>query len=183
MKNYSKPVSVLAKIMEVSLWVGSAICLAWIILSFAAPGILEGQLIELNGASLDALGLYIDNANLETGFFRWIVLYLLLSLILFAMICRNIAIISKRLSRQKTFSEENSPFDGDTVRMVREIGIFSIAQCVIAFLFSILLRLIGPAGIETGVSMNGLLFGLIILYLSSIFAYGFQLQKDVDGLV
>ena len=42
---------------------------------------------------------------------------------------------------------------------------------------------IGPDAIETSVEFTTLIFGLVIIALSQFFAYGMELESDVEGLV
>lgn len=52
-----------------------------------------------------------------------------------AMIFRNLYLIFRR-------SESGTPFDSDSIRMMGEIGIFSILIPVIGLLFSVILRIL-----------------------------------------
>lgn len=68
--------------------------------------------------------------------------------------------------------------------MVREIGIFLISQSAVCLVMSIIARLfIGVEVAELSVNLDSLLMGVVALSLSQIFAYGTQLQEDVDGLL
>ena len=70
------------------------------------------------------------------------------------------------------------------VRMVREIGIFLIAIPAVQLVMSIVARIaLGPDTVESGLNMAGVFTGLVVLALSQYFAYGTQLQSDVDGLL
>ena len=68
--------------------------------------------------------------------------------------------------------------------MVREIGIFMIAVQAVQLVMSVIARIaLGPDMVETSMGMEGLFAGLVVLALSQYFAYGMQLQNDVDGLL
>ena len=68
--------------------------------------------------------------------------------------------------------------------MIREIGIFCIAIPVINTIISIIAKLaLGPDMIETSVEFIIVIFGLVIIALSQFFAYGMELESDVEGLV
>lgn len=183
MKNYSRPVSIISRIAEIILWIGAFMMICGFACSFIDPSAITQPMAEVIEGPTEIMGLSINNGFGDTAIIRWIMVYTFFSLTLYAMITRNIALISSRLAKSAQFDEEHSPFNKDTVRMVREIGIFSILQCALSFLFSIALRTVSNGVMETGASLNGLFLGIVVLYLSSIFAYGWKLQKDVNGLV
>ena len=96
---------------------------------------------------------------------------------LVAMIFRNLYLIIKK-------SEGTTPFQKDNVRMMREIGIFSIGIPVIGLIMNIIARLVlGPEAAEMSNSMEGFVMGIIVLCLTQFFAHGVELEKDVDGLL
>ena len=107
-----------------------------------------------------------------------------LTLALMAMCARNIHLIFKTSAGKTWFSRGETPFQPDNVRMVREIGIFMIAIPAVQFILSVVARVaLGPDMVESGIGMEKLFTGLVILALSQYFAYGMQLQNDVDGLL
>lgn len=68
--------------------------------------------------------------------------------------------------------------------MVREIGIFSIWIPVMEFIISLLAKLvIGADLVETSVQIYGIVMGIAVLFLSQIFTYGENLEKEVEGLI
>ena len=94
-----------------------------------------------------------------------------------AMVFRNLYLIIKK-------SEGTTPFQKDNVRMLREIGIFTIAIPVIGFVMSVIARLaIGYEVAEISNSMDGFIMGIIVLCLTQFFAHGVELENDVDGLL
>lgn len=92
-----------------------------------------------------------------------------------AMIFRNINIIIKK-------SENSTPFQSDNIRMLREIGIFSIAIPIVGLIITALIRIINP-DIEASVNQSGIIMGIIVLCLTQVFVRGAEMEKDVDGLV
>lgn len=59
-----------------------------------------------------------------------------------------------------------------------------ISQSAVCLVMSIIARLfIGVEVAELSVNLDSLLMGVVALSLSQIFAYGTQLQEDVDGLL
>ena len=68
--------------------------------------------------------------------------------------------------------------------MIREIGIFSIAVPVVGLIMSIIAKLVvGVDVLDTSVSLDSFVMGIVILALTNFFAHGAKLEKDVDGLV
>ena len=100
------------------------------------------------------------------------------------MCARNVHLIFKTSEGRTRFSKGATPFQPDNIRMVREIGIFMIAIPVVQFIMSIVARIaLGPDMVESGIGMQKIFVGLVVLALSQYFAYGMQLQSDVDGLL
>lgn len=61
---------------------------------------------------------------------------------------------------------------------------FYIAESLIGLTMGIICRLIlGAEATELSVGLNNILAGIVFLCLSETFAYGTQLQNDVEGLV
>ena len=184
MKKLNKVVKIVAKVFEVAHWV-----LAGIMIVMA---IFSGQLAErfnsfynMTGmaqtAEASAYGFEVELID-ATGKINATTLMLfaigsVFLYILVAMIFRNIYLIIKK-------SEIETPFNNDNIRMVREIGIFSIALPVIGLIMSTIIRLVvGHDATEISVKMYGFVMGIIMLCLSQFFAYGAKLEKDVDGLL
>ena len=71
--------------------------------------------------------------------------------------------------------------------MVKEIGIFSIAVPVVGFVTGTIIFAVsiisGIDGTELSLNFSSFILGLISLCLTNVFAYGANLEKDVDGLV
>jgi len=107
-----------------------------------------------------------------------------LTLALMAMCARNVHLIFTTSAGKTRFSRRETPFQPDNIRMVREIGIFLIAIPVVQFIMSVIARIaLGPDMVESSLGMQKLFVGLVVLALSQYFAYGTQLQGDVDGLL
>ena len=101
-----------------------------------------------------------------------------------AMCARNVHLIFKTSEGKTWFSKGETPFQPDNIRMVREIGIFLIAIPVVQLIMSIIARIaLGPDMVESGLGMQSIFTGVVVLALSRYFAYGMQLQNDVDGLL
>ena len=83
----------------------------------------------------------------------------------------------------KIFSfKAGSPFSAENVKRIRNIGYFALALPIVKLVLP-LLGLIFGVNVFMGVSAYEFLFALVALSLSQYFAYGAELQKDVDGLL
>ena len=68
--------------------------------------------------------------------------------------------------------------------MLKEIGVLSIAVPVVGCIMSVIGRLVvGPEFAETSVDLSGLVMGLVVLWLTQVFAYGAELESDSEGLI
>ena len=177
--------SIIVKILEVFHWVGTVLMAAATVCSMAAPqwvGYFVGfDAKECCGANLTVYGFEVTapvtngNVDMTTFFLFGIGATVILGLM--AMVFRNLSLIFKR-------SENNTPFQKDNVRMMKEIGIFSIAVPVVGFVMSVIARIvIGAEAAEISINQSGIFMGIIVLCLTQFFAYGTELEKDVDGLL
>ena len=191
MKTINKIALVVSKIMEVFHWIVAAFMVAVLACSVFAGdwfgSILTDGASEL-GETLSTYGFEIVAVNSDgTVNMTAVALFsvgAIIILSLMAMVFRNVYLILKTAKGETWFSDGKTPFQKNIVRMVREIGIFSIAVPVVGLIMSIICRLVlGVETAETSVNIQGFIMGILVLCLSHIFSYGTQLQEDVDGLV
>ena len=182
MKTVNKIAKVIAKVLEIVHWVATGLMAASAICSVAAPQYLGYfmDMSELEGeTSVYGFEVALSNSSGEIST-ATLMLFAIGSVIIFAlvaMIFRNIYLIIKK-------SESGSPFQKDNIRMLKEIGIFSIAIPVIGWIMSTIIRLVvGVDVTETSVDLYGFVMGIIVLCLTQFFVYGSELERDVDGLV
>lgn len=180
MRKLDKATRVLAKVVEVAHWIGAVSMLVGLVLSFF-DGMVQAGPADLAGESLACYGFEAAVVNaagqVDLTALRCFCAAGAVILSLMAMVFRNIYLIMKK-------SENDTPFQKDNVRMVREIGIFMIAVPLMGLAANILLRvLVGADGVETSEDLSGVLIGLVVLCLSRIFARGVELEADADGLV
>lgn len=186
MKRMNKLGMVITKILEVFHWVGAGIMAAASVCALVKkPEWLkffvgfDGK--DCCGANLEVYGFEVNapmtKGNVDmTSFFLFGIGGILI-LCVMAMIFRNLSLIFKK-------SQNATPFQKDNVRMMREIGIFAIAIPVIGLIMSVIVRLV--SGVETAeisIDMGGIIMGIIVLCLTQFFAYGANLEKDVEGLL
>ena len=192
MNGLTKFVTVLAKILEVCAWVGSA--LVAISLALIATGKLDllKYLSDVQKAEeLTVAGLNIDMATVAPeSVTRAFVVFFITTLIVFilgALVFRNIYLIFKTAEGKTKFSKGNTPFQPDIIRMIREIGYFSLAIPVVQVIMGIIARLVLVTSqepeIAVSLDLTSIFFGLVVLCLSQFFAYGAKLQEETEGLV
>lgn len=190
MKGISKIALVVSKIIEVLYWVAAAATLVMFILSITAgewlSGILSqgvtkfGWIVETRGFEINVAAGGAVNMTAVALFF--ITAAVLLSLT--AMIFRNIYLIIKTSRGGTWFSKGSTPFQKDIVRMLREIGIFSISVPIVGIIMSVVSRLVlGAEFAEISMQLDGFVTGILALFLAQIFDYGAKLESDVDGLL
>ena len=181
MKSLNKFVKWISKIFEIVFLTEDLIMIIILILSafskntinnLVKNGMVYGRFeIFTNIPLLNSKGISIENA---------VILAALSQIIFFsflAMIFRNIYIIFKN-------SEKNSPFVTDNVKLIKQIGLFAIIMPIVRTIVSVIGRLIiGVHNLDFSISLESMVFGITVLCLSHFFAYGAQLQEDVDGLL
>lgn len=183
----NKIATVVAKILEVFHWVGTALMAAGLVACFIREDWL-GFFVGLEGGPFSLVG-YSVNIWSETGallrpVFVPAMVAGILVLGLSAMIFRNIYLIFKTSAGKTKFSEGATPFQKNNVRMVREIGIFAIAIPVVETICDVIARVAAAnADLSSSVSLVGVVLGIAMLCLSQFFAYGVELQAETDGLL
>lgn len=184
MRRLNKVVKIVMKVLEVSHWVAVALFAAVAVCSVAAPQFLSYFMDTdalLTEKEISVYGFEVLAVDSSGAVNRTVLLLfaigacLLLSLM--AMIFRNFYLILKK-------AEGGSPFQPDNIRMLKEIGIFSISVPVVGLILSIVTRLIaGADAVEISVNMDGIIMGILVLCITRFFAHGAELEKDVEGLL
>lgn len=188
MKRLNTIVIIGSKIIEVLYWLMEILMILLLIVSIVMPNRMMEWISAWNVQDLNVQGMGIRIIN-GTGELLPSAIIIItvtgaLTCSLMAMVFRNIYLIFRTARGTTWFSKGETPFQPDIVRMVREIGIFCIAIPVIELVMSVIgTAVIGTLHAEMSVSMNGVVMGIVILCLSQFFAYGAQLQEDVDGLI
>lgn len=185
MKGINGLAKIVTKILEVFHWVGTGLMAAATVCALAAPQwvgyLVSFDVKECCGASLAVYGFEVStpaaNGRVDMTIFFLFGIGATVILALMAMVFRNLYLIFKK-------SENATPFQKDNIRMMKEIGIFSIAVPVVGFVMSVITRIvIGAEAAEVSVSQSGIFMGIIVLCLTRFFVYGAELEKDVDGLL
>lgn len=184
MKGIDKAARIMAKILEVSHWVGAGLMAAIGICAVTVPQRLK-YFLDVNALKqereISVYGFEVAAAD-SAGEIHMTALLLfsigaVLILSLMAMVFRNLYLIIKK-------SEGTTPFQKDNIRMLREIGIFSMVIPVVSLIMSTIIRLaVGVDAVEISIHMDGFIMGIIVLSLTQFFAHGAELEKDVEGLL
>lgn len=190
MKKLNKVIIIFSKIFEVFSWVGCGLLAAMTAVTIFGHRELLRLFSDINGTETE---LVFEGFTMKVTDYAgrimpgaYVVSFLTMMIVLglMAMVFRNIYLIFKTTEGQTKFSKGRTPFQPDNIRMVREIGIFLIVIPVVELVMTIISRIIlGADMVEASVGLNEILVGLVVLALSQYFAYGMELQNDVDGLV
>jgi hypothetical protein len=185
MKKINNITMVVTKILEIFHWMGTGLATVFFFVSIFARdwfcGILSTGTAEYK--SLTTYGFEViavnslNEINMTAVSMFFGVAILILGLM--AMVFRNIHLIIKK-------SKTISPFNKDNIRMLREIGIFSIAIPVLELIMSVVFGLVfghGGAELAATVDLTGIIMGIIVFSLTNIFSYGAKLENDVEGLL
>ena len=168
---------VLTKILELLHWIGAASMLVFGVFAIVTRqeehDALE-KLISECGKELSCYGFEMSVADSSGAVNMSAILLFAIAAI---MIFRNIYLIAKK-------SKNSTPFQADNIRMLKEIGIFSIFVPIGGLMMSIIARIVlGVDDVETSVNMYGFTMGVIVLCLTQFFVRGAELEKDVEGLL
>lgn len=181
--NLTKVISIASKTLEITYWIIALIFLSAAILCIVSPS----TVIEVCGAdyssevTLNSFQMQVTNpdGSINPSAFALFCLTMVATTCIGAMIFRNVHLIIKKATSKKAFE----PFSNDITKIVRRIGIFYI---IIFFIHSF--AVIAGKGIlgenaSISLSFSNLMTGLVVICLSQVFAYGKDLQTDVDGLL
>lgn len=189
MKALNTVTCILSKIVEVVFWivaVSALVLMIWGI--FASPQSIAAAIGDIAAdPDITTAGLSIslmENSPHVKGAVIVISLMGVIVGVLVAMTFRNVYLIIKTAQGETWFSKGATPFQPDVVRMLREIGIFTIAVPVVEVVFSIILRLVAePDFIEISVNVMHILLGLLVLWLTQAFTHGAELEDQSEGLI
>lgn len=187
MKGINKAAMIIAKILEVFHWAGSAVMAVMFIVALVSKDRLNSMVVQ-NSSDDTRINTYGFDVEIikNNGFdVTAVAIYAIVSLTvmaLMAMVFRNIHLIIKTAEGKTTFSKGKTPFQKDVVRMIREIGIFLISISAVQIIGGIVMSL-AVRGSDVTVSAESVIFGIMLLCLSTYFDYGTKLEQDVDGLL
>lgn len=175
---------IVTKILEIFHWVGAAILCVAAVSALAAPQFVKNCVkitpIEGYGAPVEVYGfkmvLPVENGDIHpTALF----LFGIGGVVILALM----ALIFRNLHRMIRNAEISAPFHKDNIRMLKEVGIFSIAVPVVGLITSMVSRLILGNSMEISVNLEGFCIGILVLSLTQFFIHGAELEEDVEGLL
>lgn len=166
-----KAITLMAKIFSI---VGTVLCMAFVVMAFVNPHwILENGTLSVNGIEVSMPMELLKNPTLPLAivFLAGAVLMVLNTL----MFHRMHGIIVETMAGR--------PFQPCTLKWMKQIGYCAVAVPLVGAVMSIVAMLINVDGLHATLDVSGLLMGVLVLCLTQVFAYGLELQKDVDGLL
>lgn len=189
MKRINKAIIVMSKIVEVFMWVGAALSAAvavvlcmgkWEWMKYFTSVSPADTDLRLGSVSVHVQ--YFGQPN-QSAFIFYFVVYSL-TVVLAALIFRKLYLVFKTAEGETAMAKGNTPFQPENVRMIRQIGLLTIGIPVFHALVAVF-SMIFFHGISVSYSVDFTYFfmGFIALSLSQYFAYGVELQNEVDGLV
>lgn len=191
MEKFNKVGIAISKISEIVYWMSTALSTLLFIATIAAKDFFIDFLSSADLRSLEEFAvagfkIEITNAQgaVDMGAVTLIAFASIITSVLLALIFRNVYLILKSADTKKESAEPGTWFTDDITAKVRQIGYLFIAIPIAGLVMSVIAFVIlGSSGAEVSVSFDWIIMGIIILCLSQAFAYGAELQKDVDGLV
>lgn len=104
---------------------------------------------------------------------------------LLGMIFRNINRIFQISAGKTKASLGPTPFQPANVKLLRQIGLFAIGIPLVELIVLGGMALLMGSGVfaSIGIDLGFIILGIVVLCLSQFFAYGVELQTDVDGLL
>lgn len=187
-RKWNRGIRAVARIAEIIYFVLAAALVVLAVASVVRPDTLGGMIILSNGGdvSVGTNGFEITIADCDGNVIPAAVTLIavvgVVTMLCMAMIFRNIRLIFAA-AEQGHAADGALIFTPDIVRMVREIGTFCLAIPVAGFAALAAGRLIIGPGLEASVQLHGLAIGFAVLCLSRFFAYGAELEHEVEGLV
>ncbi len=188
MKALNKATRIIARILEIAHWAGACVMLVLLVLCIAAPS-SAGSMIAGDPGGEDVLyGFHFTLTDAAGALsIPSLIVFAIAGIILMslmAMVFRNVCLIIKTSEGGTWFSKGATPFQPDVIRMLREIGIFTIAVPIVSLIMSIVARLVvGPDFAETSVDFSFFVVGLLVLWLTQVFTRGAELESDAEGLI
>lgn len=127
----------------------------------------------------------IDTINkiIEASKGLQITVVVLFSISLIASLIILIKLISYIEKLFKNIHDEDTPFSMDNVSYIRNIAILIVAYLLVEDIFGGLAELISSLNFNIEVNLSNYLIALIVLALSYVFKYGYEIQLDSKGKI
>ncbi len=176
--------AILSRVIEIACWlVAACLIVSAIVLTINRndvmtayeSGMFSADSVKITGTQGDMTGWFVEaivNGKIAFVFFPYTII-----LVLTAFIFKGIYDVFKK-------SNTASPFSIENVNRIKKIGYLAIAIPVCkAVMQLIVLAAVGGTDVNLSISLSEFVFGLVALCLSQYFAYGAQLESDVEGLL
>lgn len=101
------------------------------------------------------------------------------------VICSMGVVVFGNINRIFVNTEKtNTPFTKDNVKLVKQIGVLSIAAPFVGLVVTLIMGILVKSGTyKFSLDMTQLFMGFVILCLSQFFAHGVELEDEVKGLL
>lgn len=165
---------VITIVMEIIAIIGAVLGLSVVVMAFVNPQLLlENGTFNINGIDITKPLHLIENPSLPMAlvFLTGVVTMSITAL----MVHRMHGIIVETMAGR--------PFQPCTVKWMKQIGYCAVAVPLVSIVMSLGAMLLKVDGIFAEVDFSGIMMGVLVLCLTQVFAYGLELQKDVDGLL
>ena len=165
---------VITLIMEIVAIIGAVLQLSVVVMAFVDPQLLlENGTFNINGIDITKPLHLIENPSIPLAI-----------VFLSGAIAMSItALMVHRMHGIIVETMAGKPFQPRTVKWMKQIGYCAVVMPLVSAVMSIVAMLISVDGIHATLDLSGLLMGILVLCLTHVFAYGLELQKDVDGLL
>ncbi|MBE5845344.1 MAG: DUF2975 domain-containing protein [Butyrivibrio sp.] len=177
--------AILAKVIEVVGWFGVVMMIVTAIIMTRSAELFKeaaengvvftATKIGPNSVSNPASDWVVDAIMQGNAAFVFIPFAILL--VITALIFRNVYLVFRKKNVESPFSPEN-------IKRIRNIGILAIAMPISKAIMGVLFVIVThTTNFMLSISLSEFVIGLVALCLTQYFAYGTQLEKDVDGLL
>lgn len=173
--------AVMAKIIEVLSWIGAVCIVLSMIVLFATrdmiaeaykSGAFDSQSISVTGVDSEA---FINSLTNGSG---------IVALVPFVFFCALSALIFRNIYKVFQKANGDSPFSEANVKRIKNIGYYALAIPVSKIvMYAVFAVIVGINNLNISISLSEVVFGLVALCLAQYFAYGAELQREVDGLL
>ena len=167
----------LARIGEVFSWFGMAVLpmgAAFLIVNRNRLGELEQEGWHFNITGVTERNI-LREGHLD-------VLSLVLYCLMMMAVCIAMAMVLHQLCTVIRRIGNGTPFRRDVLGPIRQIGYFCMAIPIARFVFSIITSLILDRT-HTVINLTDIFIALVVLWVTRMYAYGVELQDDVEGLL
>ncbi len=160
--------------LEIFSIIGVVLCLGMTVMAFVNPQwLLENGTLTVNGIEISQPLELLKNPSAPMA----------IIFLTGAIAASFMALMLHRMHGIIVETMAGRPFQPCTVKWMRQIGWCAIIMPVVSAVMSIVALLIKVDGIYAQLDLSGLLMGVLVLCLTHVFAYGLELQQDVDGLL